>query len=680
MRRPLALLASCTLAFTFLSATASAITDSWASWTPITGSSNDYATTMQQRSAGFPAAAMASDSRANVQLPSGGSVFLGAGTPPGAKYGSSQGIPYIVLRPRADTPTTPSVTTYTFATPTPDLGWAFVLGDIDADAVRISATDADGNQVPAAEIDTWFKGTFNHAGGSDLPTWEPATSTLTGNAGAVDTNGASGWFEPDVRLTSLTFTFTRRAGFPVYQTWFVSRARPIGGTVDDTSVAGSCPVEDVTLTLLSPYGEELATTSPDASGVYTFGEFATQAGYVVRLDVPETCAVVGPAEAAADNRGNDNDPESRADFEVRAVVPQPISGTVRDDAGDPVPGVEVTLTRPGGGTVTTTTDSDGGYLFDDNDIGTGYTVSVAVPGGYRPGPAGTEIDGIAVVATPVTDQHFVVVVLPSISGTVTGGGNGLGGIQVVLTPETGTTITTVTRGDGSYDLTGVPPGDYTLSVNPPPGYTAPPARPLTVAESDLVGQDFALSRPGALGGAVTGTQIAGVEVVVDGPGGPRTLSTDAEGQYFLDGLPAGTYTITVTPPDGTTVGGPSTRTVTTTAAGEIRGGQDFALVAAPAPSPTPTPTPTPTPSPSPSPTTSPSPGSPSVSPSDSPSPEPTGTPTAGEPPTGDRGRGGDDLPDTGGPELALAGLGGTLLLGGLLLLTRSHRRTRLQDV
>ena len=134
------------------------------------GAANAFRLTMAQRSPGFPAATVASDSRSPVQVPSGASAFLGPGTPPGAKYGSSAGNPYLVLRargshphrrgPRRRTPSTP---------PTPDTGWAFVLGDLDADQVAVSATDATGATVSAAEVDSWFAGTFNYAGGTDHP-------------------------------------------------------------------------------------------------------------------------------------------------------------------------------------------------------------------------------------------------------------------------------------------------------------------------------------------------------------------------------------------------------------------------------------------------------------------------------------------------------------------------------
>lgn len=659
-------------------APAAALEDSWAAWDPISGSSNNYTTTMRQDSPGFPAATVRTDSRGNVQLAGGTSTSIGPGTPPGGKYGTSSGNPYLVLRPRADNAGAPSTTTYTFDSPTPDIGWAFVLGDVDADQVRISARDAAGNPVPDATIDGWFQGAFNHAGGADLPSWDGGSATLVGNPRALDTDGASGWFEPDVALTGLTLTFTRRAGFPVYQTWFVSRARPVTGSVADAGEGAACDVTEATLTLLTPAGEALGTTTPDADGDYTFGDVATQAGYLVRLTVPEGCAAAdSPVEQTVDNRGEESSEDSQADFAVRAIVPQPISGFVRDGAEEPVPGVTVTLTGPDGSTATTTTDENGAYLFDDNEeVPEVYTIGIDVPAGYVPGPDGVEIDDVLVEDEPITEQDFVLLALATVSGTVTGGGGGVGGVRVVVTPEGGgAPFVAVTRGDGSYDIAGVPPGDHTIALEGvPEGYSGGGQRPLGVGSEDVEGADFALSRPGGLGGEVVDADdapLAGVQVVLTGPGGQvQTLITDAAGRYVVDGLAAGDYDVTIQPPDGLEVeGGDDALTATLTEAGEVVGDLDFVLVAVEEPTPTPSPSASPTPEPSP---TSSRP-SPSASPSASATsqPPPTGPPA---PPPGGTGAGG--LPSTGA-DLGVLPWSFALLALGAAAVLWSRRRTAL---
>ena len=300
--------------------------------------------------------------------------------------------------------------------------------------------------------------------------------------------------------------------------------------------------------------------------------------------MPDGCVVIGPAEQTVSNRGNDNDAASRADFEVRAIVPQPISGTVRDDDGAPVAGVDGDPAPVRGGPATTTTAADGSYVFDNNPIGTGYTVTIVVPAGYTAGPGGTQIGGIAVTNAPSrrgrTSRWSTCL---RVSGTVTGGGSGLGsGPGGAHRRRRWQPVhdchhrQRVLRGGRAAT------GDYSLEVIPPDGWTTPGPQDITVPTGGLTGQDIALTRPGALGGAVTtdGAPSAGVTVAVDGPGGPLTLQTDTDGRYFVDDLPPGSYTITITVPGGTTATGPTTRTVTITAAGEVRGGQDFTLTTA----------------------------------------------------------------------------------------------------
>jgi hypothetical protein len=137
----------------------------------LTGDAGAYAGSMSL-GGGFPAATITSTSRSGgVGVQTGASTFLNAATPPGDRYGSSRNGGYLTLRPAADRPDAPSVTTYTFATPTPTTGWTFVLGDIDADRVVISAQDVDGSPVSASGLG--FEGVFSYCGGCRLPAPRP---------------------------------------------------------------------------------------------------------------------------------------------------------------------------------------------------------------------------------------------------------------------------------------------------------------------------------------------------------------------------------------------------------------------------------------------------------------------------------------------------------------------------
>jgi len=581
---------------------AAATTAGWADWDDLSGSAGSWSTTMQLPAGGFPAATMTSNSRGGVGVISGASSWLAGSTPPGGVYGSSRDQAYVNLRPQADRATTPSTTTYTFERPTPAGGWAFVVGDIDADSVVVSARGDDGQPLSAAELG--WQGAFNYCQGAgtpsctdtDVPTWDPATGTLTGNAAATDTNGASGWFQPTVPVTSLTIVFSWRSGFPVYQTWFASLARDVTGTVtlDDDS-----PLEGATLTLLGPDGTALATTTSAADGNYAFEGYTAAPGYRVELtDLPgpsdqhpfglvaDGPSVVGDVDLS--------DADGVADFTVRDVEPIAVSGTVLDDDGNPVPGVTVTLTPVGDGEpFTAVTDSRGRYLVD----GVSWDVGQDAPQEYE-FSLGDLPDGYTVTETPPsitvdvgqeaasTGNDFLLQGPASVSGTVTAGGEPVAGVVVTLGDRS-----TTTAADGTYTFEDVAPGDHVVGVEAPDGYTVdgPAEQAVTVATDDVTGVDFALAAEGAVGGTVTddaGAPVPGATVTVQGPDGePVVLTTDAAGGYFLGGLGTGDYTITLEVPDGYTAA-VTEREVTVTPAGESHLAEDFGVVAEPVEPPT----------------------------------------------------------------------------------------------
>ena len=279
---------------------------------------------------GFPTASLDTTSSL-TQFPSGGSAYLNASTPFGAQYGSSQNQPYVLLRPAKGNK--PSTTTLTFASPPAAGSWGFTLGDIDADLATLSATDASGREVSAADLG--YQSSFNYcqgrplpsscggATGTDEPTWDPATATLTGNVN--DTNGASGWFRPAVAIKTLTIKFSAQTGLPVYQLWVASSTRSIAGRVTSS---GDCrPPSYDSLALLNQSGD--VVTGPDgkavsatigANGDYQFPEVAPGV-YKVVAATPEGFRPVGDSTKTADVSGSS---ATGVDFEFHCrttVVP-----------------------------------------------------------------------------------------------------------------------------------------------------------------------------------------------------------------------------------------------------------------------------------------------------------------------------------------------------------------------
>ena len=333
---------------------------SYGSWT---------ASTLTVPAVGFPAATVTTTSSSTL-IPAGTSTFLNDSTPFGATYGSSRGHNYIALRTAAGLQ--PSVTTLDFASATP-VGWAFTLGDVDADHVKVEATGADGTALTAAQLG--WQGAFNYCQGSpkpsgctgsgpftDVPHWNASTTTLVGsNTG--DTSGASGWLRPTVPVKSLKLTFTVQSGIPIYQVWVATKTVDIMGRI--TSPCGSPGRTLVSLLdskgdpVLDPAGRPITAMSrPD--GRYGFTDVA-EGSYRVGVRVPDGFTAASTCVAADATDGD----VTNADFELGCapVVEPPITAPPSSDAIPDlriripvVPTIElpVMITEPpANGTVTT---------------------------------------------------------------------------------------------------------------------------------------------------------------------------------------------------------------------------------------------------------------------------------------------------------------------------------------
>lgn len=266
---------------------------------------------------GFPDGALTTDASA-AQVFSGGTTFLGPGTPFGAMFGSSQGKPYAYIRPAPRN--RPSTTTITFAAPVPANSWGFALGDVDADTVTVSATTEGG--VPLTADQLGWRSAFNYCAvtpkpsscgvdpGVFVPTWDAASSTLRGNG--LDTSGSAGWFVPTVPVTSVTFTFSVLSGNPIYQVWLASLTRTVSG-----AVTGDCAGTPATGTvrLLNPAGIEIANTTTD--GDYTFDTVVPD-DYQVQIVPADGFVVTGEDTLPADVTSGD-----RAGVDFQLTCPPP---------------------------------------------------------------------------------------------------------------------------------------------------------------------------------------------------------------------------------------------------------------------------------------------------------------------------------------------------------------------
>ncbi|WP_285042782.1 carboxypeptidase regulatory-like domain-containing protein [Plantibacter sp. LMC-P-059a] len=580
----LALLGASALALTAaVPAASAATTSSWATWPTFSGVSGSYQGTMTL--AGQPAltAALTSDSLGGANVVSGASNWLAASTPVGAKYGSSRDQPYLNLRPKANNPASPSTTTYSFTTPTPPSGWTFVLGDIDADQVTVTAIGPDGVALTADELG--FNGGFNACApgltgkpsctgsATDVPTWDPATQVLRGNDAAADTSGAAAWFEPAAPISSLTFAFQQRSGSPVYQTWFASIARDVTGTVTDQAAGG---LDGVGVRLIDRDGRVVASTTTAGGGAYAFeGYFATD-GYTVQLVPPAGKIAVGATRVAADL----TDTDAVADFVVRDIVPVAVSGTALDADGVPIVGATVTIDGVG----SVTTDTDGDYLFDTVPVGD-HTLVITPPAGYAVQIAPSPFSVPAGSETPITARDFVLVANPRLGGVISSGGVGVAGVTVSAEGPSGVERA-VTAADGSYSFPLLPAGSYTVSIVAPEGYvvSGTATRSEELADTDLDAVDFELARLGTVIGDVltdTGAPVPGATVTVETPTGPVVLTTSAEGAYGLADLPPGDYPVTLTVPAGYSVpdGGVTTAVAVVGSDGSVQTVPSFVLVA-----------------------------------------------------------------------------------------------------
>jgi uncharacterized surface anchored protein len=456
-----------------------------------------------------------------------------------------------------------------------------------------------------------------------------------------DSGGTDGCGGNDLDLTPNTFTFNVPP--PAKAVIGDTVWEDINGNgLQDSGEAG---IGGVTVQLRDPQGNLVQTTTTDAAGKYSF---TVNAGsYFVSVVAPAGYAPTEPDVGADDTVDSDVDGTGRQcpvtvaagdvnntidaglyrTAEIGNRVWLDVNGNGVQDAGEAgVQGVQVRLLDANGNAVDgpIATDANGNYLFSGLKPGV-YSIAfdpATLPAGYRfttrdAGADGADsdanpLDGTTIQTELVSGESDLtwdagIVANPgSISGTVTEdqdndntGDVPIAGVTVQLKDSTGTVVqTTTTDANGNYTFNNVPAGNYTVVETNKPGFSdvgdVDGGDPNVIAVmlppgTDSTGNDFVDERlPGVVSGSVLedldndnvgDTPIPGVTVELKDPAGNvvQTTTTDANGNYVFNNVPAGNYTVVETNKPGYTDvgdvdgGNPNTIAVTVTPGGSSTG-------------------------------------------------------------------------------------------------------------
>lgn len=167
-------------------------------------------------------------------------------TPFGAEFGPTgpkapevNKVRYIKIRVDRSEDQSVATATYTFKRPTPANKLGFAVSDIDLDRLQITAKDASGRAVAGSDFagdvfnfcDVPAAGRPPECGGSRNTITPRLKNTSNGvlltGRNDNDTEGASAWFRPTVKIKQITFVFRgdSGSGSPSYRTWFAAKVK-----------------------------------------------------------------------------------------------------------------------------------------------------------------------------------------------------------------------------------------------------------------------------------------------------------------------------------------------------------------------------------------------------------------------------------------------------------------------
>jgi plastocyanin len=290
-----------------------------------------------------------------------------------------------------------------------------------------------------------------------------------------------------------------------------------------------------------------ALSAPATFGIAGDGSYFVSAlsggSYTLTASVPHpqgTALTTAVSAQAAEGQNNVVD--------INLPATGAVMGFVRRGTGEVVVDIPVEL-RTGNFLRSTRTDTSGAFQFPDVPAGS-YTVSA-----FEQATNIAASANVAVAVNQTTRQDLSLVTGGSVAGLVTRSGAPVSGAQMTLAAVNGN-FSTTTGADGRYRFDSVGLGPFTVTATDPvSGLRGRNTGTVTVSGQAVV-SDFQLFATGTVTGTVFragGTvQVAGAQVSVfqDSFFGQLigSTTTDAQGRYTVDFVPAGNFRVEVSDP------------------------------------------------------------------------------------------------------------------------------------